>query len=104
MGRAESVVDVGIFAAREFVREIAIVLFFLGMETQVLEQQRVARFQVRHEAARYFADTVGCERDLPSQRRAEIFGDRLETQFRGTLLGPAQMRAENRDRTVSRDV
>ena len=96
MRRAERVVDVDLFAAREFVGEIAIVGLFFRMKAQVLEQERAARLRSLQSCPGDLADTVGCEHDLLPKRRAQILGDRLQAELRRAFLGASQMRAEHR--------
>ena len=69
MRRAESVVDVDLLAARELMREVAIVGLFFCMEAQILEQDRLAGLERRDHPAGDIADAIGREFDLLSERR-----------------------------------
>jgi hypothetical protein len=71
MRRAEGVIDVEVLTARQLVGKIAVVGLFLGMEAQVLQQQRAARLERCDQSQCNLADAIRRERDL-RQRRAQI--------------------------------
>ncbi len=96
MRGAKGVVDEYLFAARQFVGEVAIVRFFLMMEAQVLEQDRFAGLERVDHFAGVFANTVRRERDLMPERRRQVLGDGFEAQVGAAFFGAAEMRAKHR--------
>ena len=64
MGAAEGVVDVDVAEAGELLGEAGIVGLFFGMEAEVLEQQRLAGFELAGHLGGDLADAVGGEGDI----------------------------------------
>ena len=60
---AESVVDVNVTQARELLRKVIVVLLFLGVKAQVLEQQYIAVTEFFYFRLSSFANTVFRKRD-----------------------------------------
>ena len=92
---AKRIIDVNVSQRRQFLGETGIVLFFLRVEAQVLEQHdfRAAR-SVRffHGVDRGVADAVVGKRDPPFEQLTESRRDRLQAEFRrGLALGAAQV-------------
>ncbi len=92
MRGAERVIDINLLAARQFMREIAVVFFLFRMEAEILQQQRLARGESGHHPPCDITDTVGCQCDFLVEHIAEVFGDWLETQVGAPFFGSPQMR------------
>jgi hypothetical protein len=94
--RREGVVDVAVGQLGELPGEAVVVLLFLGMEAQVLEQEHLARLQRLRLRPRGRADAVGRERDGPVQQLREAFAHRPQ-RVGGVrpALGAAQVRGEH---------
>ena len=111
MRRAERVVDVVLGQVRQLPGELLVVGFFFGVEAQVLEQQRLALFQLRRDFLGFRADALGTEADVLAARQflveqhAQPLGHRLQTHLGiGLALGPAQVRSQNQARPVAQRI
>ena len=76
MGRSEGVIDVDVGQRRELGGKRRVVLFFGGVEPQVLEQDDAAGMGGNHLGSRA-ADAVGGKRDGPAEQAGQVPGDRL---------------------------
>ena len=94
MRRTERVVHVGVEALGELTGERVIVLFLLGMEPDVLEEDDVARRQRAHRLLHAGPDRIGQERHGASQQLAEPLRHRRERQGWIAPLWPPQVRHE----------
>ncbi len=104
MRRAERVIHVHLLVPGEFVREVAIVCLLLAMKAQIFQQQRVARLQRLDHLASVIANAIRRQHDLLAEYCTEIFRDQLKTQLGAALLGPSEMRAQNRAAAVLNDM
>src|SRR5215475_11487086 len=104
MRAAERVVYIRLFPAREFMREIAIVGFFLRMKAQILQQDCVAGLKRRDHSSGHIADTIRTQSHLAIQNLGQIFAHRLEAQFRTAFLRTSQMRTKHRHRAMLEDI
>ena len=111
MRRAESVVDVVLGQLRELLGEVLIVGLFLGVEAQVLEQQRLALFQLGGDFFGFRANALGTEanvlaaRQLLIEQHAQPLGHRLQAHLGiGLAFGPAQMRSQNQARSMAQSI
>ncbi len=68
MRRAEAVVHIDLFVARQFMREVAIVGFLFFVEAQIFEQDRIARLERLDHFAGVIANAVGRKRYLLPER------------------------------------
>src|SRR5208282_812932 len=69
MGRAEGVVDVELGERGQLPGEILVVLFFLGVEAQVFEQQRLALLELKSHFFGFGTDALGAETNIFSARQ-----------------------------------
>ena len=98
MRGAEGVVDVLVGERRERLGERRIVLLFLRMEPQVLEQYDAPARPCTccHRARRVVAHAIVGERHGPSEQIGQPIGDRAKAHLRIDLaLRPAQMAGED---------
>src|SRR5260221_4419087 len=102
MGGAEGVVDVEISEFGELLRKMFVVLFFLGVEAKVFEQQRLAFFEFECHLFGFGTNGLGAESNVFAARQffveqhAQTLGGGLETQLRiGLAFGAAQVRRED---------
>jgi hypothetical protein len=92
VGAAEGVVDVEIGQRRQLLGEARIVLFFFGVEAQVLQQQHAARRQRRHRLLRRRAHAVLGEGHRRAQQRRQRIGHRAQAHLRDALaVGASQV-------------
>ncbi len=93
--RPERIVDVHVGQARERLGERRIVLLFLRVEAQVLEQDDAAAVGRDH-VGRRGPDAVRRERDRPVEQRGQMIGDGLQRELRiGLALGASEVRRED---------
>ncbi len=92
--RAERVVHVDVAERRQFLRERRVVLLFLGMEAQVLEQQHLAGRRLH--GFHFGADAIGrhLDRRPSSSCSRAATGCRLISGF-GFSLGTPQVRRQD---------
>ena len=64
MRRAERVIDVEVRELRQLLGEVLVVRFFLGVEAQVLQQQRLAFFELQRHLFGLRPDALGAEADI----------------------------------------
>jgi len=96
MRRAERVVDVKIDMLGELFGELRIVLFLLGVEPEVFQQQNIARLQDGFGLLDFVADAIIHERDGPGQNLRQTFGAGTEALFRiAFAFGSAEMGTED---------
>src|SRR5258706_1672394 len=69
MGGAEGVVDVEIGEFGELLRKMFVVLFFLGMEAEVFEQQRLAFFEFESHLFGFGTNAFGAEANVFAARQ-----------------------------------
>ena len=99
----ERIVDEDIGVRRQRLRELRVVLFFLGMKPKVLEEDdaRFRPLRLVDGAAHVLADAVVDERHRTIQQATQPIGDRPETHLRVAFaLGPSQMTREHDRRAV----
>ena len=111
MRGAEGVVDVVVGELGQFPGELLVVGLFLGVEAQVLQQQRLAFLQLARHLFGLDADAIGAEADVfaASQLVVEQHAQALRhgTQAHlgiGLALGTAEMRGQNEPRAVAQGV
>ena len=96
VGRAEGVVDVKLGGAEELLGEGGIVLFLLGMEADIFQEEDIARLEGGAELVGFGADAVGRELDRFAQDFGEVGGNRLEGILLLRLaLGAAEVAGED---------
>ena len=96
MRNAEAVIHIQIGQGGQFFCEIQVVLFFFRMETQVFQEQDLARFQLGRRRFRFRADTVCRERDRLSQQFFQMPGHGGQGIFRIHLpFRASEMRHQN---------
>jgi len=94
--RAEGVVDVGVTERGEPFREVDVVLFFLGVEAQVLEQHHAAGRLTRDGALGWWSDAVFGERHIAGEQLLQTNRHRPQAHLRiGLALRPSQVRRQN---------
>src|SRR6267142_4486756 len=92
----ESIVHINVAESRQLSGKCRVVLFFLGVESEVLEQKCVAIPKAGNHFLHLRTNAVGSERDLFPQQFAEPRSDRFQAVLRFRLsLRPAEMRSEN---------
>ena len=92
----ERIVHVAVGQLRELAREAVVVLFLLGVEAEVLQQQQIAGLQRLGVRARRLADAVGRERHRSRQEWREPLGDGLQRVLRiRPALRPAEVGGEH---------
>ena len=103
MRGAESVVDVEVGQIGQLLGKFLIVLFFFGVEAEVLEQQGLAVFQFAGHLFGFQADAIGTEADVFSaskffiEQHAEALGDGLQAYMGfGLPLGRPRWEARMR--------
>ncbi len=91
--------------------KILVVFFFFGVEAQILQQQRLAFFELEGHFFGFGAYALGAEADVFAARQffveqhAQALGDRLEAQLGIRLaFGTAQVRREDEARAVAQSV
>src|SRR5579859_652736 len=111
MRSAERVVHVIVAKIRQLLRELLVISFFFGVEAQVLEQERLAFFQLASHLLGLNPNTVRTEADVftgsqvPIKQHAKTLGDRLQTHLGvGLALRTPQVRSENQTRAVPQGV
>ena len=111
MRGAERVVDVVLRQVRQLPGKLLVVGFFFGMEAQVLQQERLAFFQLSCNFLRLGPNTLGTEADVLAARQffveqhAQPLRHRLQAHLRiGLALRPAQVRCQNQARSVTQGV
>ena len=98
MGRAERVVDVQLGQGGQLLRELRVVLFFLRMKPEILEQHHTAAAVMGgiDRGFRGLPDAVGRKRHRPTQERRGACGDRFQAVLRIHLpLRASQVRGEH---------
>ena len=101
VGAAERVVDVDVGVARQRLRELAVVGFFLGMEAQVLEQRDVAPVGIDDDLAGTVAHRLVGQPDVGVDQLGQPRGDRFQRVLLvGLSLGPPQVRGEHDTRPL----
>ena len=96
MRRAERIVHVDVAQCGQPLREAGIVLLFLGVVAQVLEQHDAAGGRAAHGGLGRGADTVFGERHGATQQLTRSRGDRAQAHVRIRLaLGTAEMRGQD---------
>ena len=102
---AERVVHKHIRHGGELLREGGIVLFFFGVEAQVLQQDGFARLHFRRELLGAFADHVAGELHFKAQLLAQALGHRREGIFHVEFaLRAAQVGAEDHSRAFIQQI
>ncbi len=87
MSGAEGVVDVEFGELGELLRKMFVVLFFLGVEAEVFEQQGLAFLELERHFFGFGTNALGAEANIFAARQffveqhAQTFGDGLEAQF-----------------------
>ena len=101
MRGAESIADENSVAeGRELFGKGFVVLFFLGMEAHVLEEEDISFGQRFAFGFRDGPDTVGGKSHAPADEFLELFGDREQRIFGiGSTLGAAEMRSKHQAAT-----
>ena len=102
--RAERVVHVEVGERRERLRERRVVLLFLGVEPQVLEQHDAAArgVDLLHRASRLVADAVVGERHRRAEQLGQAIRDRPQAHLRVRLALRAPEMAREHDRRAVR--
>src|SRR5215470_15779507 len=108
MRGAECIVHVKISETGELLGKFLVVPFLLCMKAQILEQERLAFFELASHFFRLNADAVGTETDVFSpcqyavEHHAQPLGNRLQAHLCvGFAFGPTQMRSEDQPRTMA---
>src|SRR5450759_3784863 len=111
MGGAEGVVDVEIGELGELLRKMFVVGFFLGVEAEVFEQQRLAFLELERHFFGFGPNALGAEADVFAARQffvehhAQTLGNGLEAQlWIGLAFGTAEVRREDEAGAVSQSV
>ena len=81
----EAVIDIQVCQRSQLFGKFHVVLFLFLMETQVFQQQDVARLQLAGSSLRSLANTVGSEQNLFAQQLAQMLSYRSQRQFRFNL-------------------
>src|SRR5208282_4974903 len=111
MGGAEGIIDVELGELCELLGKILVILFFFGVEAEVLKQQGLAFLELERHLFGLGPDALGAEADVFAARQflvehhAETLGDGFETQLWIRLaFGTAQVRREDEARAVTQSV
>ena len=111
MRRSERVVHVVVAKLAQLLGEVRIVGFLFGVEAQVLQQQRLAAFQLLGHLLGLHADAVGREADILAaaqhivDQNAQPLGDRLQAHLGiGLAFGTSQMRSQDEPRAMTQRV
>ena len=96
MRGAEGVVDVDVGERRELLREAGVVLLFLGMKPEILEEHDAIRACAVDRGRGRRPDRILREFDGTAEQLRQPFRDRPQRKFRVRLpLRPAEMRTQN---------
>src|SRR4051812_30274425 len=96
MRRTEGIVDVEIAQRRQLLAERRVVLLFLDVEAEVLQQQYVAQVERLDHPLDLWPDGVRGQRYLDAEAFTQLGGDRLEAVLRHDLsLRSAEMRHQH---------
>ena len=111
MRRAESIVHVVVAELGKLPGEIRIVGFLLGMEAEVLQQQRLPTLQLVGHLLRLHANAVGRKSHVLAapqnvvEQNAQPLGHRLHAHLGiGLALGTSQVRRQNEPRAMAQRV
>jgi len=111
MGGAEGIVDIEIGELGELPGKILVVLFFLGVKTEVLEQQRLAFLEFERHFFGFGPNALGAEANVFAARQffieqhPQTLGDGPEAQlWIGLAFGTAQVRREDETRAVAQSI
>ena len=96
MRRAECIINIYIAQRGELIRKSRIVLFFFGMEAQVLQEQHFTRLQIRNHLFNFRSNAVRRELHWFREQFTQSRRDRLQTVLRfGLSLRAAKMAGED---------
>ena len=111
MRRTECVVHVVIAKASQLLGEVGIVGLFFRVEAEVLQQQRLAAFQLFGHFFGLYANAVGRKANILAatqnivNQNAQPLGDRFEAHLGiGLAFGPSQVGSENQTRAMPQRV
>src|SRR5437660_57586 len=95
MCSAESIIDVDVSQRSEFCRETRIVRLLLRLESNVLQQEHIARIQSGNSPGNIRSNTVRRQRDLLTEQLAQSLRHGSERESIVEAFRPAEVRHQD---------